>query len=170
MTPVEERELFEAPELFVATPLQTTYPDNIPVAVHGMPATMVGWDADTRIVEEAAGIGFGLAVGRSATNEKRIVLNAAVPVGVTYRDITLIATATVVDVYPQYANAGVCYRGDIWLKSTVAINALVDPVTYAQATGIIGKAAVAAGIIAIPGARWMRGCAANGFALLRLEF
>jgi hypothetical protein len=47
--------------------VQTTYPTNISPAVAGQPASMSGWDVDTKICETAAGIGFGLAVSQTAT-------------------------------------------------------------------------------------------------------
>jgi hypothetical protein len=158
----------QAPELFTTIPIQTTYSDTMPPGAHGQPATMVNWDADTKIVaaSQTTGIGFGLAVSLSL--EKQIVKGGSAYCGVTYRDITQIATGTLVDVYPPGWNAGVCRRGDIWLVSAVAI-AVTDPVTYATATGVISKDAVAGGFVAIPNAKWMRGCGANGVALLRLE-
>lgn len=145
--------------------VQTLYPDTMAVAVAGMPATMTTWDADTKFVETAAGIGFGVAVSRG-TSEKGIVIGgAATFLGVTYRDITLITPiGGTVDIYPQKALAGIMIRGDIWVPVSAAVVAGAA-VIFNAATGIFGGAAGTS----IAGAEWIRGQATiGGLALLRL--
>jgi hypothetical protein len=136
----------------------------------GMPATMPTWDADSLIVETVAGIGFGLAVGIGAKDNTCVLGGAANFVGVTYRDITLMPSALpgapAVDTYPQGATAGVMVRGDIWVSPSEIV-AAKDPVVYDNTTGRFHKTA-AAGSTAVTNARWMRGGAANGLALLRI--
>jgi hypothetical protein len=145
--------------------VQSTYSFNQPVADHGMPATMHGWDADTKLVETAAGIGFGLVVSAGTDKGKQIVVGGSAVVGVTLRDITVVAADATK--YPRYANASVLTRGDIWLQVPAAV-AVGDPVSYTPATGVISNDTVDTAHLAVPRARWMRGAAQNGFAILRL--
>lgn len=154
------------PTLGLSAPVQTTYPTTMPPGLPGQPATMVSWDADTRVVElPAGGIGFGLAVSKG-TSDRGIVLGGAAKfAGVTYRDIT--ALGPIVDVYPQYQNAGVCVRGDIWVLVKAAVVAGTG-VNYDNTTGQLG-AATGAGATAIAGAVWMTSqSTVNGLAIVRL--
>lgn len=146
--------------------VQPTYGANIAAGYPGMPATMTGWDADTRLIETVAGIGFGLAVSQG-TGERGIIIGgtAAGFIGVTYRDITLIPTAALTDAYPRYANAGVMVRGDIWVSPFEAV-ALGDPVYFAGATGRFGK--TVSGNQLVAGGRWMMAGALDGLAILRI--
>jgi len=91
--------------------VQSTYGDTMEPAVAGMSANMTNWDADTRICETAAGIGFGLACAQG-TGDKGAVLGGATAtfVGVSVKDITLINA--VGDEYQQYDNMGVANEGD----------------------------------------------------------
>jgi hypothetical protein len=149
----------------LSAPVQTTYPTEMPIGFSGMPATMVGWDADSYIVETVAGIGFGRAVSQS-TNSERCVILGGTQVnfrGVAYRDITLPPKSPAFAGYPQYETAGICRRGDIWLDVKEAV-IVTDPVAFDTATGQFGKT----GII-VPNAQWMRGAAINGLALARFH-
>jgi hypothetical protein len=47
--------------------LQPNYNSGISPGAPGQPASMSGWDVDTKLCETAAGIGFGLAVSQVAT-------------------------------------------------------------------------------------------------------
>lgn len=140
--------------------VQTTYSDNQPIAVHGMPATMSTYDADTKTVETAAGIGFGLAVSRGATLNSIVVGGAAFD-GITMRDITQVNGAD--DEYPVGANASVLKRGDIWLKVGVAV-AVTDPVGFDATTGVIAKTGTR-----IINASWVVPAGIGGFAMLRMH-
>lgn len=146
--------------------IQPTYLDTILPGVPGMPASMTGWDADTKVVETAAGIGFGLAVSQGSA-AKGIILGgtAAGFRGITYKDIALIPTAALTDKYPQYSNAGVMVEGDIWVLPSEAV-LVTDPVYFAGATGIFLKTAAGAQLVA--GAMWIRGGDASNVAMLRL--
>jgi hypothetical protein len=148
-------------------PVQTTYPSVMPIAVPGMPATMTGWDADTKIVETVAGIGFGVAVSQGVS-DKGIIIGGAKFRGVTYRDVTLVPTPTVTDIYPRYASAGVMVRGDIWVLVGADAVTAGDLAAYIPATGVITKTTGAGTPTAIAGGRFTRGAAAGGLALLRL--
>lgn len=128
------------PFLTAPTPVQTTYPTVMPVGVAGMPATMTTWDADTRICETVAGIGFGLAVSQGSGTKGVIIGGTTAGFqGVSYRDITLIAACGFLDLYPQYANMGVMVRGDIWVAVEAAVT-IASAVIFNAATGQFGAA------------------------------
>ena len=145
--------------------VQTTYPEMMPVAVAGMPATMTTWDADTKFVETAAGIDFARAVSRGASEKGVVIGGAATFIGVTYRDITLVTqVGGTVDKIPQKSLAGIMIRGDIWVDVSAAVVA-GDPVIFNATTGRFGGATGSQ----IAGAEWIRGQATvGGLALLRL--
>lgn len=146
--------------------VQLTYASRMPVALAGQVANMTNWDADTRICETAAGIGFGLACAQG-TADKGAVLGGALPVfvGVSVRDITLIAsTAALVDKYEDNHNMAVLNEGDIWVQTSVATSP-TDPVHYDATTGIF---AISGGTGPILGARYMESRVA-GLGLLRLS-
>jgi len=132
-----------------------------------MLADMVNWDADTRIVETAAGIGFGLAVSQG-TNDDGCVIGGSAPVGVTRADQTLPqAAGTTVDKYAQYDNAGVLTKGDIWVFAYASVSPATASVVFEAATGKFGIAGTT-----YPNARWMTtaaGSAGTGvLAVLRV--
>lgn len=152
------------PLLGLSAPVQTTYPAVMPVGLPGMPASMVNWDGDTRIVETAAGIGFGLAVSKGATDRGIVIGGASKFAGITYRDITLFGPT--VDVYPQYTNAGIMVRGDIWVAVGAAVVA-GTAANFVAATGVITSGAGTA----IPNSIWMTSQATvGGLAILRLYY
>jgi len=152
--------------------LQATYGVQQAVGYAGAPATMHGWDADSYIVDKAgAVIPFGVAVSIKgnviATGTERSIIiggTAAMFAGVTYRDITMPPIASGgTEGYPPGWVAGVMTRGDMWVTVTDAV-AVGDVVKFVTATGVFA----AAGTILLPHARWMRGAAAGGLAILRL--
>jgi hypothetical protein len=82
--------------------LQSTYGEDIGVGVEGALASMNNWDADTRIVETAAGIGFGKAVSRGS-GERGVVLGGSQFAGISIRDIAQPASSSAdPDEYQQY--------------------------------------------------------------------
>lgn len=147
--------------------LQTTYSTTMRPGLPGMVQNMIPYDADTRICETAAGIGFGLAVSQGAADDGAVLggASAAVFVGVSMRDITLEGAQG--DSYALGQNMGVMTKGDIWVTVSGAVTAGGD-VTFNGTTGALGSAAVGAGQFAIAGARWMTGAADGGLAVLRL--
>jgi hypothetical protein len=148
-------------------PVQSTYTRYFLPAQNGMLASAINWDADTRIIETAAGIGFGLAVSQGATADGCIIGGANF-VGVTRADPTLAQAAglTTPDVYAQYDNAGVLVKGDIWVNcyANVAVGAAV---TFEAATGKFGIAGTS-----VTQAKWMTAAAGSAgtpvLAVLRL--
>ncbi len=140
--------------------VQSTYNRYQAVAAAGMPATMHGYNGDTRICETAAGIGFGLVVSRGV-NDKGCVLGGSTPCGVTIRDQTLAASA--VDKYPQYANVGLMIDGDIWLVATGAV-ANGDLLKYDATTGAPGSS----GLTTIGDAVWQTTAGNGSLGICRL--
>jgi hypothetical protein len=123
---------------------------------------MTGWDADTKICETEAGIGFGLAVSQGVHDGWAVLGGATKFVGITKADQTLPASQS--DEYAVGDNMAVHVLGDIWV---VAAQAVVpgDLVSYNSTTGRIGKLGTD---VTITGARWMTSAAADGLAVLRL--
>src|SRR5262252_2370222 len=147
-------------------PLQSTYPRYQPVAQNGMLADEVNWDGDSRIVETAAGIGFGLAVSQG-TNDDGCVIGGSAPVGVTCGDATLPqAVGLTTDKYSQYDVAGVLTKGDIWVNCYASVTP-ATAVVFEAATGKFGIAGTT-----YPNARWMTTAAGSAsvpvLAVLRL--
>ncbi|WP_052120130.1 structural cement protein Gp24 [Inquilinus limosus] len=132
-----------------------------------MVANLTNADADTRIVETASGIGFGLAVGQGA-GAKGAVLGAAAAtgfVGVSIRDVVLDPSDG--DAYPQGAGIAVLTEGDIWVATGGAV-APGDNAVFEAATGILSSLPADATHFAIAGARWMTAAVSGGLAVLRL--
>ena len=132
-------------------PVQPTYTRYQPIAQNGMLADTVNFTADTRIVETAAGIAYGLAVSQGV-NPDGIIIGGSAFVGVTRTDITLPRSDTFTsgpDVYQQNDNAGVLVMGDIYVfcYGNVVANAAV---TYDTTTGKLGAAGTT-----IAQAKWM---------------
>lgn len=142
--------------------VQTTYSERMAKGLPGQPQGS-DYDASTGICETAAGIGFGLAVGRG-TGVKGVTLGAADLAhfkGVSIRDITLGAET---DKYPQYKNVGVYERGLIYVLPSVAV-APGDPVHFDATTGVFKNSG---GVGPIVGAEWIEPGDDATVALLKL--
>ena len=125
------------------------------------PATIL-----SRTVEAA--IPFGRAVQKGTKQHAVVAANAGPVTGITVRSQATGARAASPDVYPANDTAAIMTKGAVWVKvdSTVAEG---DDVTVTVATGLFGTKAVAAGIIAVPGAVFDTGAAANGLARIRVN-
>jgi hypothetical protein len=143
--------------------VQASYLERQPKAFAGQIASMRSYDSITRTCETAAGIGFGLAVGRG-TNDRGAVLGGALGLfrGVTIRDITLMGSQS--DKYTQYQDMGVFTEGEIWVQVT-GTPGPGDPVHYNASTGAF---AASGGSGPVVGARWMA-LSENGLGLLYLS-
>jgi hypothetical protein len=139
-------------------PLQTAYPQYEPVAQLGMPATMVGWDADTRIIEDPTGNGikFGLAVCQGYMSDKGVTLgqlSGGAFIGITQMNIYLpLSQARAVDTYFDTDNALVMVRGDLWVAPATTVQS-GSQVYYNAVTGQLGSASVPNAVL-IQNARW----------------
>jgi hypothetical protein len=136
-----------------------TYDAQMPVGYAGMIAeSQIVRDVASKVVE-TADVAFGLAVGVGSVDNS-VKLAGGGYIGVTVADKTREA-----DEYAVGEVAGVMRKGTIWI---IADGAVTDAsvVTYTEATGRIGANAVAAGVVAIPGAKFET-TAADG-ALVRV--
>jgi hypothetical protein len=131
-------------------PVQSNYNRYLLPGQVGMLADEVNFSGDTRQVETAAGIAFGLAVSQG-TNPNGCILGGTAFCGITRADPTVPAN-NAGDKYLQYDNAGVLVMGDIWVapSGTGTIHA-GDAVYYNTSTGALGFS----GGTVIEDARWM---------------
>jgi hypothetical protein len=129
---------------------QTSYLERQPKAFAGMVASMRAYDSITRTCETAAGIGFGLAVGRGS-GDHGAILGGALGLfrGATVRDITLMGSQS--DKYVQYQNMGILTEGEIFVQVT-GTPGPGDPVYYNASTGVFASSGGSGPVI---GARWM---------------
>jgi hypothetical protein len=141
--------------------VQTEYNRYQPVGQVGQAASMTGWDADTKICETEAGIGFGLAVSQGV-HDGWAVLGGTAFLGITKADQTLPASQS--DKYAVGDNMAVHALGDIWVSPAHDV-VPGDLVSYNTTTGRVGKLG---SDVTIAGARWMTSAAADGLAVLRL--
>lgn len=148
--------------------VQTSYAATIKVGLEGDIAT--GWggvvESESRLVETAAGIGFGRAVSAGAAEKGAIIGGTAAGfLGCSIRDMTLVTKAgQTADIYQRYDNMGVLNKGDIWVVSVNgnALNAV------ALIDGTTGQWNPAAAGITIPGSRFLTAATAGNLACLRL--
>lgn len=149
---------------------QTTFDDRLRPAVVGMIANTRPKDTVSKIVADAAGIAFGLAVFQgTAANQITATFSATLKnfVGVTIRDMTLARTQAdiaSVDKYKQYESAGILREGTIWVTASLAV--AVGDLAYVTPAGAFTNTANA-GANAGPIGRW--DSATAGAAIARLE-
>jgi hypothetical protein len=138
--------------------VQSTYSKTITAAVNGAPATMSGWDADSKIAEEA--LTFGLAVSQG-TADSGVIKGGTHFVGCVLRDVTLPPSQE--DAFLEGQNVSVLSRGDIWVtvEDAVVAGAVV---LYNATTGQLGSD----GGSEIANSRWMTSAGIGGLAIARL--
>lgn len=124
----------------------TTYTD--PVA--GLAGQIV--DANvaitiSRAVETAAGIAFGLVVGRGTDRDTQVTTGGATPLGIVARHQYADAGAASVD---QYDEATILRNGFVWITPATAGNAGAA-LNYNTTTGVIDTGAAGGGEVAIAG-------------------
>jgi hypothetical protein len=147
--------------------VQTTYTERMPIAVAGLVTNMEHHKAESRTVETAAGIGFGLACSQGVQDKGAVLggASAAVFIGISIRDVA--KSAGDADKYKQFQSGAFLTEGSIWL--TVGGNvAPGNDVTFDQNTGVLSSIAPGAGQFAIAGARWMTTATTGNLALCRL--
>lgn len=138
---------------------QGTYATDMAKGYPGMQADLSNArDVSSRVIE-TADVAFGLAVG-AGTADGSAKLGGAGFQGITIADKTRSA-----DLYAVSEVAGVMRKGTIWVTADGAVTP-ASTVTFTTATGAVGAKAVAAGIVAIPGAKFET-TAADG-ALVRV--
>lgn len=151
--------------------VQSTYTETMRAAVAGMIANEEPVKLISRNVETAAGIGFGKVVQQGVDVDGCISdLNTSAMTAQTYLGVTVRERSVrpeTPDLFAQYESARIMREGVIWVPVAVAV-APSDIVTVTLATGVIGKTAVGAGVVAIPNARWESSTSGAGIAKLRL--
>lgn len=153
--------------LFSAMAVQTSYSARMPAATAGLVADMQTARIDTRICETAAGIGFGLAVGRGSADNGAVLGSSAATdfLGISVRDVTLMNADG--DEYARYSNMAVMSEGTIWV--TVGGDVVDgDIVTYSSTTGVLSSIAADGSNFAITGARFLDTVSSGGLARVRL--
>ncbi len=155
--------------------VQSTYSETIGAArvgqiVNEEPVVLI-----SRTVADAAGIEFGKVVQEAATDGSKdgqctadldtADMNATTYLGITVRERSVRPETP--NKFGQYESARIMRKGVIWVAVAAAVNAGED-VTVTLATGVLGTAAVGAGVVAIPNARWDSSTAGAGLAKLRL--
>lgn len=118
--------------------VQTSYSENMRVALAGQIANMEASNLISRNVEDAAGIGFGLAVARgtSDTGIHAFTTGDTAILGITVRDRSV--NPDTPSKYAQYESARVMLKGVVWVVASVAVND-GDPVYVIPATGAFAK-------------------------------
>lgn len=151
--------------------VQSSYTENMRPAVAGMIANEEPCKLISRTVETSAGIGFGKVVQQGTDADGCISdLNTSAMTAQTYLGVTVRERSVrpeTPDLFAQYESARIMREGVIWVTVAVAV-APSDIVTVTLATGVIGKTAVGAGVVAIPNARWESITSGAGIAKLRL--
>lgn len=143
--------------------MQTNYSEFQGQAVVGMVANQEPSRRLSRVIQDAAGVGFGKAVFRGATAAQVTGTPTADKfVGITIADITQDG-----DLYPRYVTAGVLNEGVIWVRNGAGAVTHGDPV-FVNAAGAFVNAA-GAGIVAIPGATFETSAAAAALVAVRLK-
>ncbi len=148
--------------------VQTTYSERMPKAVAGMIADMQSWNAETRIVETVAGIGFGLAVGRGSADKGAILGAGAAAgfLGISIRDVS--REPGDADKYPRYSNMAVLKRGVIWVTAGGNVQDGQD-VSFNTSTGVLSSIAADGSNFVIPGARWVDTVSSGALARVDLS-
>jgi len=145
------------------SPIQTTYTEQMPIGTAGL-VQGSDFNSATGIVEDAAGIGFGLPVHQGANSDQGIVAAGTLTTfrGITIRDV---AAGAEQDKNAQYQNAGVLTRGKIMVVASVDVVA-GDPVHYDGTTGVWLKTGGQGPIV---GARYATSASAGGLAVVELQ-
>ena len=170
--------------------LQTTYPDDIPIAVKGQVATTTTTDIASYIVGDSAGIGVGLGIFQGSTAQAASLgarVNKFIGLSVRERSLRPNDADSGGDlVYPEGQHVAALQRGEMWVAVGAAVTVGGD-VTIQGRTGVLSSAAAATrtanydpdmadsnsnnpGQILIAGARWMTAQAVvGGLARVRLS-
>lgn len=125
-------------------------------------------------VEDATGIGMGIAVSRGTNAEKQITAGGAVGTifGITTRVSDPKGPGGLVNApfWEQYAPAPIIHSGYVWVPSTGTGTAGSTTVSYNTTTGAIVLGAPGAGELALTGVTlWNTVTVSGSLALLRLS-
>lgn len=140
--------------------VQTDYNANLTPAVAGAQATMIPATIISRNVEDADGIGFGVAVSQGDT-DKGVTAGGDDFVGITLLDRSAAGEG---DTFRQGDSARVMTKGDVWVETAGDVNA-GDAVAVNAGGGFV---AAGEDDTAIPGARWDTSATSGQLAVIRL--
>lgn len=147
--------------------VQTTYSETLAPAVEGMVANTEPKVTISRVIESAAGIGFGKVACQGATaNTIKVSAAAGIFRGITIRDVTLPPTNG--DKYIQKDICAVMTKGVIWVIASVNVTA-GQPAYFVPATGALTNVDGGGANILIPDAMWDSAAQATNLAKLRLN-
>ena len=148
---------------------QTSYSLTQPVAYAGLIYALHPHQIDSRAVETAAGIGFGLAVSRGTDLEKQCVLGGTAFLGITVRSLDREAddAAGAIE-YSQYETAAIMRQGYIWATLPAGGNP-GDAILYNNTTGVLDVGTAGAGETQLDGATLETVTAAGELGVIRLE-
>lgn len=149
-----------------AAPVQTTYAQYHAPSFEGMIADSRDQSVESRIVETAAGIGFGKVCVKGTLDDQVRTAVAAAFVGISVATNMPAENFAPADLYPQYSNIPVLRKGAIWVTASVAV-AVEDPVYFVPATGVLTNVVGANTII--PGGTWRTSTAGAGLAILLIQ-
>ena len=152
--------------------VQSSYSENIRAGVAGMRANQEPVVLISRNNAAAAAIGFGkvvqeaAAVGGATNDLNTVAMDADRYLGITMRERG--TTAENPDGWGVGENMLIMRKGVMWVEVAGAVTKGTD-VTVTLATGVLGSAAVGAGVVAIPRARWESSTSGAGLAKIRLD-
>lgn len=146
--------------------VQSTY-STMTAARAGMLADMQeGYNAFSRSVETAAGIGFGKPVQRGAADRGAKAIgdgSATTFLGISLR--TQSRDANNGDIFAQYEDIRICDKGTVWVVASVAV-VPGDPVYYTTA-GVWTN--VSSSNVLVSNAAWDTTAAIGAYAIIRLK-
>lgn len=149
----------------------------------GQPATTNEWSAFTLDNEStsggltingaAGGIDFGIAVARGAGAAccKLIAADGDLPIGITVRSPTMVASTTNYVGYGTSESVPIMYLGDIYAIATEAVVAGDQVISLTASAGALSgthSGVVGAGRVLVPGAHWVNAVSAGAVGLIRL--
>jgi len=141
--------------------VQTTYNAQHARWIEGMVLDMEPSVVVSRVVEGAAGIGFGkVAVQGTADNQAKASAASLPFTGIAVLDETQPNAK-----YDQYSTGAFMKKGLIVAQASVAV-AIGDPVYFVPATGVLTNVSTSNTLIA--GAQWDTSTSGAGLAALRL--
>jgi plastocyanin len=148
-------------------PIQTAYSSTIAPSYEGMIANSEPHTVVSKLVESAAGIGFGKVVVQGAADDQVRVSEASRAfVGLSEASHNPEASPTA-DLYPQYANVPVMRKGVMWVMASVAVSP-GQAVYYVPASGVLTNVSNTGANTLIPNAVWDSSTTGAGLAKVRL--
>lgn len=143
--------------------VQSTYPDNIPVAYVGQIANEEPRTLISRNVEVSGGIAFGLVVMQGADDEGVVIGDGTAFLGITCRDHSVTPNQEAdPDFFEFNSSALIMTKGVVWVENSGGVSA-GDPVSLA-ADGALGTG----GSVEVEGARWDTTATDGNLAKVRL--